>query len=72
MHSLLLSLLLSLQLGVKGGNVAEMSLLGLPVPPGLTLTIDACTTIRENSACTVASMVTHCLHCLPSIGRGAD
>ncbi len=30
-------------LGGKGANLAEMSSLGLPVPPGFTITTDACT-----------------------------
>src|SRR3954470_24751499 len=30
-------------LGGKGANLAEMSNLGLPVPPGLTITTEACT-----------------------------
>src|SRR5690349_6819522 len=29
-------------LGGKGGNLAEMANLGLPVPPGFTVTSDAC------------------------------
>ncbi|WP_433088843.1 pyruvate, phosphate dikinase [Dactylosporangium sp. CA-052675] len=29
-------------LGGKGGNLAEMARLGLPVPPGFTITTDAC------------------------------
>ena len=29
-------------LGGKGANLAEMSRLGLPVPPGFTLTTEAC------------------------------
>ena len=29
-------------LGGKGANLAEMSNLGLPVPPGFTITTDAC------------------------------
>src|SRR5271166_4392966 len=29
-------------LGGKGANLAEMSALGLPVPPGFTITTDAC------------------------------
>src|SRR5689334_3022462 len=29
-------------LGGKGGNLAEMANLGLPVPPGFTVTTDAC------------------------------
>src|SRR4051794_2154946 len=29
-------------LGGKGANLAEMSLLGIPVPPGFTLTTEVC------------------------------
>ena len=29
-------------LGGKGANVAEMNLLGIPVPPGFTITTDMC------------------------------
>ena len=29
-------------LGGKGANLAEMSSLGLPVPPGFTITTDLC------------------------------
>jgi pyruvate,orthophosphate dikinase len=34
---------MSAQLGGKGANLAEMCLMGLPVPPGFTLTTDVCT-----------------------------
>ncbi len=30
------------ELGGKGANLAEMSLLGMPVPPGFTITTDTC------------------------------
>ena len=30
-------------LGGKGANLAEMTNLGLPVPPGFTVTTEACT-----------------------------
>ncbi|MDH3476400.1 MAG: hypothetical protein OEM59_22200, partial [Rhodospirillales bacterium] len=30
-------------LGGKGANLAEMAALGLPVPPGFTVTTEACT-----------------------------
>ena len=30
-------------LGGKGANLAEMSLLGIPVPAGFTITTDVCT-----------------------------
>ena len=29
-------------LGGKGANLAEMARLGLPIPPGFTITTDAC------------------------------
>ena len=35
-------------LGGKGANLAEMSNLGLPVPPGLTITTEVCTHYYEN------------------------
>ncbi len=35
-------------LGGKGANLAEMSGLGLPVPPGFTLTTEVCTTYYDN------------------------
>ncbi|MBL6931951.1 MAG: pyruvate, phosphate dikinase [Rhodospirillales bacterium] len=37
-------------LGGKGANLAEMSSLGLPVPPGFTLTTDVCTHYTDNSS----------------------
>ncbi len=36
-------------LGGKGANLAEMASLGLPVPPGFTLTTDVCTSYYENN-----------------------
>src|SRR6202789_4386685 len=35
-------------LGGKGANLAEMSSLGLPVPPGFTITTEACTHFYAN------------------------
>ncbi len=35
-------------LGGKGANLAEMSLLGLPVPPGFTITTEVCTAFYDN------------------------
>lgn len=34
-------------LGGKGANLAEMNLIGLPVPPGFTITTDMCTTYNK-------------------------
>ncbi|MBI4403044.1 MAG: pyruvate, phosphate dikinase [Deltaproteobacteria bacterium] len=36
-------------LGGKGANLAEMTLLGLPVPPGFTITTDVCTHFYKNN-----------------------
>jgi pyruvate, orthophosphate dikinase len=36
-------------LGGKGANLAEMTNLGLPVPPGFTITTDACNAYREGA-----------------------
>src|SRR5437868_455650 len=35
-------------LGGKGANLAEMSALGLPVPPGFTITTEVCTGFYRN------------------------
>jgi pyruvate,orthophosphate dikinase len=35
-------------LGGKGANLAEMNLLGIPVPPGFTITTDVCTHYYNN------------------------
>ena len=35
-------------LGGKGANLAEMSNLGLPVPPGFTITTEVCTYYYAN------------------------
>ncbi|MDD2228745.1 MAG: pyruvate, phosphate dikinase [Candidatus Cloacimonetes bacterium] len=37
-------------LGGKGANLAEMNLIGVPVPPGFTITTDACTEYNELGA----------------------
>ena len=41
-------------LGGKGANLAEMSSLGLPVPPGFTITTEACTRARARRATSTA------------------
>ena len=35
-------------LGGKGANLAEMSNIGLPVPPGFTITTEVCTAFYAN------------------------
>ena len=37
-------------LGGKGANLAEMTKLGLPVPPGFTITTEACRAYLKESA----------------------
>jgi pyruvate,orthophosphate dikinase len=36
-------------LGGKGANLAEMALIGLPVPPGFTITTEVCTAFYDNN-----------------------
>jgi pyruvate,orthophosphate dikinase len=36
-------------LGGKGANLAEMAVIGLPVPPGFTLTTEVCTAFYKNN-----------------------
>ena len=43
-------------LGGKGANLAEMALIGLPVPPGFTITTDVCTYYYENGQTYPASL----------------
>lgn len=35
-------------LGGKGANLAEMNLIGVPVPPGFTITTEVCTEYNKN------------------------
>jgi pyruvate,orthophosphate dikinase len=43
-------------LGGKGAGLAEMSQLGLPVPPGFTITTEVCTHYYANSECYPADL----------------
>ncbi|MGI6226962.1 MAG: PEP/pyruvate-binding domain-containing protein, partial [Peptococcales bacterium] len=36
-------------LGGKGANLAEMTFIGLPVPPGMTITTEACKDYFKNN-----------------------
>ncbi|NUR94889.1 MAG: pyruvate, phosphate dikinase, partial [Kribbellaceae bacterium] len=53
-------------LGGKGANLAEMTNLGLPVPPGFTITADACRAYLETGAVPVelADEIDHHVHLL--------
>lgn len=44
-------------LGGKGANLAEMNLLGIPVPPGFTITTEVCTEYYEKGHNAVVEMI---------------
>ena len=44
-------------LGGKGANLAEMNLIGVPVPPGFTITTDVCTEYYEKGKETVVKLL---------------
>ena len=44
-------------LGGKGANLAEMARIGLPVPPGFTITTEVCTYFYDNKQSYPKSLV---------------
>jgi pyruvate, orthophosphate dikinase len=44
-------------LGGKGANLAEMNLIGVPVPPGLTITTEVCTEYYEQGRSAVINLL---------------
>ena len=44
-------------LGGKGANLAEMNLIGVPVPPGFTITTEICTAYNKNGKEAVVKML---------------
>ena len=44
-------------LGGKGANLAEMNLIGVPVPPGFTITTDVCTEFTEKGKDAAFAMI---------------
>ncbi len=58
-------------LGGKGENLAEMSNLGLPVPPGFTITTEACTHFYENAQNYPAGLTEAVELALAEVGRFA-
>ncbi len=44
-------------LGGKGANLAEMNLIGVPVPPGFTITTDVCTEYNEKGSDKVVDLL---------------
>ena len=56
-------------LGGKGANLAEMSSLGLPVPPGFTITTEACNHFYANGKSYPAAMAAEVEAALAEVGR---
>ncbi|MHB2265377.1 pyruvate, phosphate dikinase [Aliihoeflea sp. PC F10.4] len=55
-------------LGGKGANLAEMCNLGLPVPPGFTITTDACVHYYANERCYPAELEAEVDAALTTVG----
>ena len=56
-------------LGGKGANLAEMARLGLPVPPGFTITTEVCTYFYNNGKDYPSNLTAEVKSALASIGR---
>ncbi|MBA5777643.1 pyruvate, phosphate dikinase [Stappia sp. F7233] len=56
-------------LGGKGANLAEMSNLGLPVPPGFTITTEACTWYYDNGSTYPQELKEQVALALEAVGR---
>src|SRR5271156_14181 len=59
-------------LGGKGANLAEMSSLGLPVPPGFTITTELCTQYYANGKQYPAELKPAVEAALKAIGAAAN
>ena len=59
-------------LGGKGANLAEMSSLGLPVPPGFTITTDVCTAFYNNDRNYPDELKSQVAEALEKIGAAVD
>lgn len=44
-------------LGGKGANLAEMNLIGVPVPPGFTITTEVCTEYNEKGKDAIVKII---------------
>ncbi len=56
-------------LGGKGANLAEMASLGLPVPPGFTITTDVCTAYYANDRCWPAELEAQVKDAIAHVGQ---
>ncbi len=59
-------------LGGKGANLAEMTHLGLPVPPGFTITTEACTHYFKNGSAYPAELEAQLQEALTCVEREVD
>ncbi|MFK5927574.1 MAG: pyruvate, phosphate dikinase [Desulfuromusa sp.] len=59
-------------LGGKGANLAEMTSIGLPVPPGFTLTTEVCTAYYENNHAYPDSLRDDVSHALKTLEQRMD
>ncbi len=59
-------------LGGKGANLAEMSSLGLPVPPGFTITTEVCTWYYENGKCYPDTLRAEVAEALDKVGAATN
>ena len=58
-------------LGGKGANLAEMARLGLPVPPGFTITTEVCTYFYDHGKSYPADLAWEVESALAMVGRAA-
>src|SRR5258707_14100150 len=56
-------------LGGKGAGLAEMASLGLPVPPGFTITTEVCTHYYANQNTYPGELESHVAQALVQVGR---
>ncbi|MFC1851474.1 pyruvate, phosphate dikinase [candidate division CSSED10-310 bacterium] len=54
-------------LGGKGANLAEMTNLGIPVPPGFTITTEACTYYDQNDRTYPSSLENELMNCIKNV-----
>ena len=59
-------------LGGKGANLAEMASLGLPVPPGFTITTEVCTAFYENNQAYPDDLATQVEAALAKVGEAVS
>ncbi len=56
-------------LGGKGANLAEMASLGLPVPPGFTITTEVCSAFYDNDCTHPAGLTEEVAAALANVGK---